>query len=213
MSAEKPKDHGVPDDVAAIEAAFSPGKGRAALEDFFLRHQGLFDRLWRWRLGFLVAAAATFVLPVLYNDDTASLTFSGSSSLYGFNLLVPVTSNTYTEARTGQTFASFIGFTIDPFALVLYGLLALHLYLFFVKTPVSPRITAWHGFIQALVVVLMPFLEIPVLNVILHGFSSYWGIQAPAFGFWVLLLTALALWAGAYGQILKARPYHTPPPL
>jgi hypothetical protein len=161
----------------------------------------------------LVAGAATFVLPVLYNDDTISLTYSGSTSLYGFNLLVPIMSNTYTDARSGSTYATFNAFSIDPLALIIYGLLALHLYLFFVKTPVSPRLTAWHGFIQTLVIVLMPFLEIPVLNVVLHGFSSYWGIQPPAFGFWILLLSGLALWSGAYGQILKAHPHHTPPPL
>jgi hypothetical protein len=213
MSTEKPKDQGVPDDVAALKGAFSPGKGRAALDGFFLRHAGFFGGLWQWRLWFLVAGAATFVLPVLYNDDTISLTYSGSTSLYGFNLLVPVTSNTYTDAANGVTYASFTGFSIDPLALVLYGLVALHLYLFFVKTPVSPRLTAWHGFIQTAIIILMPFLEIPVLNVVLHGFSSYWGIQPPSFGFWIVLLSGLALWTGAYSQILKAHPPHAPPSL
>jgi hypothetical protein len=213
MSTEKPKDQGVPDDVAAIKGAFSPAKGRAALDGFFLKQAGFFGLLWRWRFWFLVAGAATFVLPVLYNDDTISLTYSGSTSLYGFNLLIPVTSNTYTNGNSGATYASFTGFSIDPMALVIYALLALHLYLFFVKTPVSPRLTAWHGFIQTVLILLMPFLEIPVLNVVLHGFSSYWGIQPPAFGFWILLLSGLALWSGAYGQILRAGPHHTPPPL
>jgi hypothetical protein len=210
MSAEKPNDHGLPDDVAALKGAFSPGKGRAALDGFFRRHPGFFAALWRERFWFLVAGAATFVLPVLYNDDTIPLTYSGSTSLYGFNLLVPIMSDTYTDARTGQTYATFTAFSIDPLTLLLYGLLAAHLYLFFVKTPVSPRLTAWHGFIQALLILLMPFLEIPVLNIILHGFSSYWGIQPPAFGFWLLLLSGLAVWAGAYSQLLKD---HTPPPL
>jgi hypothetical protein len=207
MSTQKPNDRGLPDDVAALKGAFSRARARAALDGFFRRHPDFFAALWAGRFWFLVAGAATF-MPVLYNDDTIALTYSGSTSLYGFNLLVPVMSNTTTDADSGRTYATFTAFSIDPLALILYGLLAAHLYLFFVKTPVSPRLTAWHGCIQTLVILAMPFLEIPVLNTVLHGFSSYWGIQPPALGFWILLVSGVALWAGAYGRLL-----HHPPPL
>ena len=105
-------------------------------------------------------------------------------------------------------------FSINPLALAIYGLAALHLYLIFVKTRVSWRLTLWHGAIQTVATILFPFLDIPVLTVVLPHFSSYWHVQPPLVGFWILLISGLALWGGAYGQIVRGSPIpEEPPPL
>jgi hypothetical protein len=86
--------------------------------------------------------------------------------------------------------------------------------LLFVKTRVSWRLTLWHGAIQTVATILFPFLDIPVLTVVLPHFNSYWHVQPPLVGFWILLLSGLALWAGAYGQIVRGSPIpEEPPPL
>jgi hypothetical protein len=208
MSTGKPSNQ--PDDFAPIRESLSPGVLKSALANRVSQHPAFFEFLWKYRFWWVVASAVTFVLPVLYNDNLYTLSYSGSANLYGFDLLVPVSSST---AHSGAV-TIYDSFSINPQALIIYGLIGLQLYLFFVGKQVSARLVFWHGLIQTVATVLFPVLDIPVLNLILRGFNSHWHLQPPLFGFWVLLLAGLALWGGAYYQLLKSAPAHpAPPPL
>jgi hypothetical protein len=207
MSGDKPKNQAQPDDLAQVRESFSTRKWKSAIDDRIRRHPALFDFFWKYRLWWLIAGAATFVLPVLRDANIYALSYSGSSNLYGFDLLVPMLSASHDNGVT-----SYTSFSINPEALVIYGLVAVHLYLFFVRTPVSPRLTFWHGCIQGVATLLFPFLDIPTMNLLLHGFNSYWHIQPPLVGFWILLIAGGFLKGGAYAQLLKSD-HHTPPPL
>ena len=209
MSTDKPKGPDDSADLTEIREAFSSKVWSRALDNRIRKHPKFFEFLWQGRFWWIVAAAVTFILPVLQNDNTASLSYSRSANLYGFDLLVPVLCR---WNDNGVIYVSAI--SINPLALIIYGVAALHLYLFFVRTRVSWRLTLWHGAIQTIATILFPFLDIPVMNVVLRGFSSYWHIQPPLVGFWILLLSGLALWGGAYGQILRGSPVpEEPPPL
>jgi len=209
MSADKPKGPGDSGDLTEIGEAFSSKAWSRALDERVRKFPRFFEFLWQGRFWWIVAAAVTFVLPVLENADSLAVSYSGSTNLYGFDLLVPMASGTNDN---GVGYIS--GFSINPLALIIYGLAALHLYLYFVKVRVSWRLTLWHGVIQTVLTILFPFVDIPVLNLVLHGFSSYWVLQPPLVGFWILLLSGLALWAGAYGQIVRGSPIpEEPPPL
>jgi len=209
MSTDKPKDSGDSADLTEVREAFSSKVWSRALDHRVRQFPRFFEFLWQGRFWWIVAAAVTFVLPVLQNDNTAALSYSRSTNLYGFDLLLPMLSN---WNDNGVVYVS--SFSINPLALIIYGLAALHLYLFFVKTRVSWRLTLWHGLIQTVLTILFPFLDIPVLNVVLPHFSSYWHVQPPLVGFWILLVSGLALWGGAYGQIVRGSPIpETPPPL
>ena len=209
MSTDKPKGPGDSADLTEIREAFSSKVWSRALDNRIRKHPKFFEFLWQGRFWWIVAAAVTFILPVLQNDNTASLSYSRSSNLYGFDLLIPVLCR---WNDNGVIYVSAV--SINPLALIIYGLAAMHLYLFFVKTRVSWRLTLWHGLMQTIATILFPFLDIPVMNVVLRGFSSYWHMQPPLVGFWILLLSGLALWGGAYGQILRGSPVpETPPPL
>ena len=209
MSTDKPKGPGDSADLTEIREAFSSKVWSRALDNRIRKHPKFFEFLWQGRFWWIVAAAVTFILPVLQNDNTASLSYSRSSNLYGFDLLIPVLCR---WNDNGVIYVSAV--SINPLALIIYGLAAMHLYLFFVKTRVSWRLTLWHGLMQTIATILFPFLDIPVMNVVLRGFSSYWHMQPPLVGFWILLLSGLALWGGAYGQILRGSPLpETPPPL
>jgi hypothetical protein len=201
MSADKPKSSGDSSDLTEVREAFSSKAWSKALDNRIRQHPKFFDFLWQARFWWILAAAVTFILPVLENDNTATLSYSRSNILYGFDLLVPMLSS-WTD--NGVVYVS--SFSINPLALIIYGLLILHLYLFFVHTQVSPRLTLWHGVIQTVLTILFPVLDIPVLNLVLHGFNSYWHVQPPAVGFWILLLSGLALWGAAYGRILRGLP-------
>jgi hypothetical protein len=209
MSTDKPKGPDDSADLTEIGEAFSSKVWSRALDNRIRKHPKFFEFLWQGRFWWIVAAAVTFILPVLQNDNTASLSYSRSSNLYGFDLLVPVLCR---WSDNGVIYVSAV--SINPLALIIYGLVALHLYLFFVRTRASWRLTLWHGAIQTIATILFPFLDIPVMNVVLRGFSSYWHMQPPLVGFWILLLSGLALWGGAYGQIVRGSPVpETPPPL
>ena len=209
MSTDKPKNSSG-SDLAEIKQAFSSKVWTRAIDHRVRQHPKFFEFLWQWRFWWIVAAAATFILPVLQNDNNLALSYSRSSNLYGFDLLVPMLSN-YTDYNNIVHVSSF---SINPLALLIYGLAALHLYLFFVKTRVSWRLTLGHGAIQTVATILFPFLDIPVLTVVLPHFSSYWHVQPPLVGFWILLFSGLAIWGGAYGQILRGSPIpEEPPPL
>jgi hypothetical protein len=211
MSTDKPKSPGDSADLAEVREAFSSRVWTRALDHRVRQHPRFFEFLWQWRFWWIVAAAVTFILPVLQNDNTASLSYSRSANLYGFDLLVPMLS-TYTNYSDSATYIS--SFSINPLALIIYGLAGLHLYLLFVKTRVSWRITLWHGILQSVATILFPFLDITVLNIILPHFNSYWHVQPPLVGFWILLFSGLALWGGAYGQIVRGSPIpEMPPPL
>jgi hypothetical protein len=209
MSTDKPKGPDDSADLTEIGEVFSSKVWSSALDNRIRKHPKFFEFLWQGRFWWIVAAAITFVLPVLQNDNTASLSYSRSSNLYGFDLLVPVLCR---WSDNGVIYVSAV--SINPLALIIYGLAALHLYLYFVKARVSWRLTLWHGVLQTVAIILFPFLDIPVMNVVLRGFSSYWHMQPPLVGFWILLLSGLALWGGAYGQIVRGSPVpETPPPL
>jgi len=208
MSANKPKNSG--SDLAEVGKAFSAKVWTRAIDHRVRQFPRLFEFLWQGRFWWVAAAVATFVLPVLQNDNTLWLSYSRSTNLYGFDLLVPMLSS-YTENNAVIYVSSF---SVNPMALIIYGLAALHLYLLFVKVRVSWRLTLWHGITQTLLTLLFPFLDIPVLNIILHNFNSYWHVQPPMVGFWLLLLSGLMIWAGAYGQIVRGSPIpEEPPPL
>jgi hypothetical protein len=195
-------------DLTEIRGAFSSKAWRVALDNRIRKYPRFFEFLWQARLWWIIAAALTFVLPVLRNDNTYALSYSRSTNLYGFDLLVPMLSQ-----WDSSNVISIESFSVNPLALIIYGLAALHLYLFFVRSKVSPRLTAWHGAIQTILTILFPFLDIPVLNFVLPKFNSYWHVQPPLFGFWLLLFSGLVLWGGAYGRILRGLPLHEPPPL
>lgn len=201
MSANKPKGLGGSSDLTEIKEAFSSKAWFRSLDNRVRQHPKFFDFLWQTRFWWIVAAAVTFILPVLQNDNTATLSYSRSNILYGFDLLVPMLSG---WSDNNVVYVS--SFSINPQALVIYGLIVLHLYLLFVHAQVSPRLTLWHGVIQTVLTILFPVLDIPVLNFVLHGFNSYWHVQPPAVGFWILLLSGLALWGAAYGRILRGLP-------
>jgi hypothetical protein len=210
MSTEKPKGPDDSADLTEIGEAFSSKVWSRALDSRVRKHPKFFEFLWQGRFWWIVAAAVTFVLPVLHNNNTAALSYSRSDILYGFDLLVPMLS---TESDDGS-YVYVSSFTINPLALAIYGLAALHLYLLFVKTRVSWRLTLWHGLIQTVGIALFPFIDIPVMTYILRGFGSHWHVQPPMVGFWILLLSGLALWGGAYGQIVRGSPIpEEPPPL
>jgi len=209
MSTDKPKGPGDSSDLTEIRNAFSSKVWSRAVDSRIRKYPKFFEFLWQRRFWWIVAAAVTFILPVLQNDNTDALSYSRLNILYGFDLLVPMLS---TWNNNGGVYVS--SFSINPLALLIYGLAVLHLYLFFVKTRVSWRLTLWHGVIQTVATILFPFVDIPVLTRILPGFSSYWHIQPPLVGFWILLLSGLALWGGAYGQIVRGSPLpEEPPPL
>jgi hypothetical protein len=210
MSTDKPKGSGDSADLTEVREAFSSKAWSRAIDHRVRKHPRFFEFLWQGRFWWIVAAAATFVLPVLQNDNTAALSYSRSDNLYGFDLLVPMLS-TYNDDASVVHVSSL---SINPLGLIIYGLAALHLYLFFVKTRVSWRLTLWHGILQTVATILFPFLDIPVLTVVLPHFSSYWHVQPPLVGFWILLISGLALWGGAYGQIVRGSPIpEEPPPL
>jgi hypothetical protein len=210
MSADKPKDSGDSADLTEVREAFSSKAWSRALDHRVRKHPRFFEFLWQLRFWWIVAAAATFILPVLQNDNTSTLSYSRSDNLYGFDLLIPMLS-AYNDDNSVVHVSSV---SINPLALLIYGLAALHLYLFFVKTRVSWRLTLWHGILQTVATILFPFLDIPVLTVVLPHFSSYWHVQPPLVGFWILLISGLALWGGAYGQIVRGSPIpEEPPPL
>jgi hypothetical protein len=202
MSTDKSKSSGDSSDLAKIKNAFSSKVWSRALDARVRQHPKFFDFLWQTRFWWIVAAAITFILPVLENDNTLWLSYSRSTNLYGFDLLVPMLSS-YTENNSVIYVSSF---SINPMALIIYGLIVLHLYLLFVHVEISPRLTLWHGIIQTVLALLFPFLDIPVLTYILHNFNSYWHVQPPAIGFYVLVITGLALWGAAYGRILRGLP-------
>jgi hypothetical protein len=209
MSTEDPKLPGQPDDLAEIRGALSPKVGLRALDARIRQHPQFFEFLWEWRFWWIVAALATFVLPVLTNDNTLTLSYSRSINLYGFDLLVPVISQ-----NDSYNVVSVRSFSINPMALVIYGLAALHLYLIFVKSRVSAHVTLWHGVIQTVLTLLFPFLDIPVLNMVLPSFKSFWHVQPPQVGFWILLVSGIMLWAGGYGRVLRGLSIpEVPPPL
>lgn len=210
MSADKSKAPGNSSDLTEVREAFSSKAWSRALDNRVRQFPRFFEFLWQFRFWWIVAAAVTFVLPVLQNDNTATLSYSRSANLYGFDLLVPMLS-AYSDNDNVVHVSSF---SINPLALIIYGLAALHLYLLFVKTRVSWRLTLWHGIIQTVATILFPFLDISVLNIVLPHFNSYWHVQPPMVGFWILLFSGLALWGGAYGQIVRGSPIpETPPPL
>jgi len=209
MSTDKPKNSGG-SDLTEIKRAFSSKVWTRAIDHRVRQFPRLFEFLWQGRFWWLVAAAVTFILPVLQNDNTLWLSYSRSNNLYGFDLLIPMLSS-YTENNNVIYVSSF---SVNPMALIIYGLAALHLYLLFAKVRVSWRLTLWHGIIQTVLAALFPFLDITVLNIVLPGFKSYWHVQPPLVGFWILLLSGLAIWAGAYGQIVRGSPIpEEPPPL
>ena len=201
MSTDKPKGPDDSSDLTEIRDAFSSKAWSRALDNRVRKHPKFFEFLWQGRFWWIVAAAITFILPVLQNDNTAALSYSRSNILYGFDLLVPMLSS---WNDNGVIYIS--SFSINPLALIIYSLAGLHLYLLFVRTRVSWRLTLWHGLIQTVATILFPVLDIPVLNVVLHGFHSYWHVQPPLAGFWILLLSGLALLGGAYGQIVRGSP-------
>ena len=210
MSVEKPKGSGSSGDLSEIRGAFSSKVWTRAIDHRVRQYPRFFELLWQGRFWWIVAAALTFILPVLQNDNTATLSYSRSTNLYGFDLLVPMLS-AWNEDSSVVHVSSF---SINPLALVIYGLAALHLYLLFVRTRVSWRLTLWHGIIQTVATILLPFLDITVLNIVLPGFNSYWHVQPPLVGFWLLLFFGLAIWVGAYGQIVRGSPIpEEPPPL
>jgi hypothetical protein len=118
MSAQKPDDYGDTD----LRSAFSTKAWRRAVDDRVRRFPRFFDFLWRQRVWWLIATALTFVLPVLQNDNTAALSYSRSIQLYGFDLLVPMLSK-----WTDNNVVYVSSFSINPLALVIYGLAVLHL--------------------------------------------------------------------------------------
>jgi len=210
MRTDKPKTSSSGSDLAEIKQAFSTKVWTRAIDARVRQFPRLFEFLWQGRFWWIVAAAATFILPVLQNDNSSTLSYSRSANLYGFDLLVPMLS-AYNDDNTVVHVSSF---SINPMALIIYGLAVLHLYLLFVKVRVSWRLTLWHGIIQTVLTILFPFLDITVLNLVLPGFNSYWHVQPPMVGFGILLLSGLALWAGAYGQIVRGSPIpEEPPPL
>jgi hypothetical protein len=209
MSAGDPKSPDDSSDLAEIRGALSSKVWHRALDNRVRKHPKFFEFLWQQRFWWVVAAAVTFLLPVLTNNNTAALSYSRTSTLYGFDLLVPMLSVWDANGVLGIN-----SFSINPLALAIYGLAGLHLYLFFVKTRVSPRLTLWQGAIQTIATIVFPVLDIPLMNVILSGFHSYWHVQPPLVGFWVLLISGLALWGGGYGQIVRGSPLpEGPPPL
>lgn len=210
MSTDKPKGPGNSSDLVEVRQAFSSKAWSRALDSRVRQFPRFFEVLWQGRFWWIVAAAFTLILPVLQNDNTSTLSYSRSANLYGFDLLVPMLS-AYNDDNTVVHVSSF---SINPMALIIYGLAALHLYLLFVKTRVSWRLTLWHGIIQTVLTILFPLLDISVLNIVLPSFNSYWHVQPPLVGFWILLFSGLAIWAGAYGQIVRGSPIpEEPPPL
>jgi len=205
MSAEDPRKDSTAADLSEVERALSSEAGLRALDSRIRQHPQFFEFLWRLRFWWVLAAVITFILPVLQNNNSAALSYSRSGTLYGFDLLVPMISRTNDN---GITYIS--SFSVNPLAFVIYGLAALHLYLCFVQARVSPRLACWHGAIQTILTILFPVLDIPVLNIVLREFNSYWHVQPPLFGFWVLLFSGLALWGGGYGQIVRGSPLPIP---
>ena len=134
MSTDKPKNSSG-SDLAEIKQAFSSKVWTRAIDHRVRQHPRLFEILWQGRFWWIAAAAFTFILPVLQNDNTLWLSYSRSNNLYGFDLLVPMLS-AYNEDNTVVHVSSF---SINPMALIIYGLAALHLYLMFVKFRVSWR--------------------------------------------------------------------------
>jgi hypothetical protein len=208
MSADKPKSSGDSSDLAEVRQALSSKVWFQALDNRIRQYPRFFEFLWDWRFWWIAVAAFTFILPVLQNDNTATLSYSRSSNLFGFDLLFPMLS----AWSNDNNVVHIRSFSVNPMALIIYGLAGLHLYLLFVKTPVSPRLTLWHGAIQTVLTILFPFLDITVLNWVLPGFNSYWHVQPPLVGFWFLLLSGVALWGAAYGRILRGLPVHEEPP-
>src|SRR5271170_1725784 len=130
MSTDNPKRADDSAELTEIKEAFSSKAWSSAIDERIRKHPKFFEFLWAGRFWWIVAAAVTFVLPVLQNDNTSALSYSRSDNLYGFDLLVPMLS-TYTNFSDSATYIS--SFSINPLALIIYGLAALHLYLFFVK--------------------------------------------------------------------------------
>ena len=206
MSADKPP-QSRPSDLTEIRGAFSSKAWSRALDNRIRQYPDLFNFLWEQRFWWILASAITFVLPVLQNDNTLALSYSRSIHLYGFDLLVPMLS-TYNDNNV----VYISSFSVNPLAFIIYALCALQLYLFFVGTRVSARLNLWHGILQTVITVLFPFLDITVLNYILPGFNSYWHVQPPLTGFWILLGAGLLLWAASYGRILRGLPVPEPSP-
>jgi hypothetical protein len=208
MSANKPN-HSEASELREIRGAFSSKAWSRALDNRIRQYPDLFNFLWEQRFWWIVAGAITFCLPVLQNDNSYWLSYSRSTNLYGFDLLVPMLSS-YGDNNNIVYVSSF---SVNPLALLIYGLAVVHLYLLFVGTRVSARLTLWHAAIQTIATALFPFLDITVLNWVLPGFKSYWHVQPPLTGFWILLVSGLLLWAASYGRILRGLPVHEPPPL
>jgi hypothetical protein len=198
MSTEKQKGSGSSSDLTEVRKAFSTSAWTRALDYRVRQNQKFFNFLWDQRVWILSGTMLTLIMPVLQNDNTLWLSYSRSANLYGFDLLVPMLSST---AENNVVYVS--SFSVNPMALIIYGLAALHLYLIFVRANVSARLALWHGIIQTLLAIGFPFLDITTLNLILPHFNSYWHVQPPLTGFWLLVITGLALWGAAYGRILR----------
>lgn len=188
-----------PFDENSARSAFSWSRFRAALDERVRGNRSILEFLFRHRFWLVAVSCCTFFMPVLENDNTANLNWSQTSSLFGFDVLVPVV----TRVNLYSGIVASRSFSIHPLGALIYLPLAVYLYLLFVKHAVPVRWIFWQAVVQTVSTLLLPFAHIALLTFVLPGFSSTWHCQSPLIGFWILLICGVALLAASYHEFIR----------
>lgn len=181
--------------------AFSWKRFKSALDERIIGAKEPLEFIYRNRFWFWLVSAVTFVLPVLENQNTASISWARSASLLGFDILVPVC----TRANIYSGYVASRSISIHPLGLLIYVPLGVLLYLAFVRQPIPLRWEFRHAVLQTIATLLLPFAHIVLLTMVMPGFRSEWHSQSPLIGYWVLLACAIVLLAATYHELIKPK--------
>ena len=190
----------------SAKKAFSWSRFRAALDDRVRSKQVALEFLFRHRLWLVAVSCCTLFTPVLENDNTANLNWSQTSSLTGFDVLVPVV----TRINLFSGVVASRSFSIHPLGIAIYLPLVVYLYLLFVNHALLLKWVFGQASVQTASTILLPFAHIALLTFVLPGFSSTWHCQSVLFGFWILLICGAANLAASYHELIRIQEVTSP---